>query len=254
MVELRNVCGGYGDKEILHNIHISFSKGSITVIVGPNGCGKSSLLKSIIHVLPQVSGEILVDGEHVESLEATALAKRIAFLPQNKIPTDITVLRMVLHGRFPYLKYTRRYRKEDIDIAKAALEQMEIAHLAECRVGQLSGGTQQKVYIAMALAQCTSTILMDEPTVYLDISHQLKVLDIARELANCGKTIVMVLHDLLQAFQIADKMVVMQEGNVVMYGTPDEVYACGIVKEVLEIGIERIQTKNGWQYFYERVE
>lgn len=254
MVELRNVCSGYDGEEILHHINLSFEQGKVTVIVGPNGCGKSTLLKSVIRLNPHTSGEILIEGTNIKTLEATILAQRVAYLPQNKIPADITVLRMVLHGRFPYLKYPRRYREEDVGIAKKALEKMGIAHLADKGISRLSGGVRQKVYIAMALAQNTSTILMDEPTVYLDVLHQMKLMEMARELADSGKAVVMVLHDLIQALHIADKIVVMEEGRVIKCGTSEEVYTSDVVKQVFGIGIERIKTKDGWQYFYKKAE
>lgn len=250
MVEFRNVCAGYGEEEVLHHINLLFQPGKVTVIVGPNGCGKSTLLKSMIRLNHHTSGEILVDGTSIETFESSVLAQQVTYLPQNKIPADITVSRMVLHGRFPYLKYPRRYREEDFEIAQKALEKMEIAHLADKNMSQLSGGLQQKVYIAMALAQNTSIILMDEPTVYLDISHQIRLMDMARTLADNGKTIVMVLHDLIQAFRKADEMIVMKEGKIVMHGTPDEIYVSGVIEQVFDISLERIQTSNGWQYFY----
>lgn len=250
MVEFREVCGGYGEEEVLHHINLLFKPGKVTVIVGPNGCGKSTLLKSMIRLNHHISGEILVDGTNVEILGPSELAQQVTYLPQNKMPVDITVFRMVLHGRFPYLKYPRRYRKEDVEIAQRAIEKMEISHLAEKNLRQLSGGLQQKVYIAMALAQNTSIIVMDEPMVYLDISHQIQLMDMARELADNGKTVIMVLHDLTQALRKADEIVVMQDGVIVMCGTPEEIYTSGVVEQVFEIGLDRIQTTNGWQYFY----
>ena len=253
MIELRNVCGGYGEEEVLHNVNLRLESGKIIVIVGPNGCGKSTLLKMLIRLLPHSAGEIRIEGIHIKELEAAALAQQVAYLPQNKIPADISVLRMVLHGRFPYLKYPRRYTEEDFTIAKRALEKMGVLHLADKNVSQLSGGLQQKVYIAMVLAQNTGSILMDEPTVYLDISHQLKLMEIARELASSGKSVVMVLHDLTQALRIADEIVVMQEGKLLMCASPEEIYKSGVIEEVFHVRMDRIQTAKGWQYFYDEV-
>lgn len=253
MVELRNVSSCYGEEEVLHNIDLSFEVGKITVIVGPNGCGKSTLLKTMIRLNSHTSGEIIVGGRQIEELETTTLAQQIAYLPQSKRPADISVLRMVLHGRFPYLKYPRRYQKKDIEIAQQALERMGIAHLADKNISQLSGGVQQKVYIAMALAQNTSVILMDEPTVYLDVSYQMKLMDLARELADSGKAVVMVLHDLTQAFRVADKLVVMEDGKIVMSAAPEAIYRSGVAESVFGVEVERIQTPNGWRYFYDKV-
>lgn len=249
MIEMKQVCAGYYDGEVLHDIDLTFEAGKVSVLIGPNGCGKSTLLKTLIRLNEHASGEILIDGRSVKELESDELAQKVAYLAQNRRGSDITVERMVLHGRFPYLKYPRRYRKEDFDKVKEALQWMGIEDLAGKQVSQLSGGTQQKVYIAMALAQDTKAILMDEPTVYLDIAHQIKTMEIARKLADQGKAVVMVLHDLPQAFQTADKMAVLSEGKVAGFGTSEEIFKSGIIEKVFGIRLERIQTENGWQYY-----
>lgn len=252
MIELKNMCAGYSNGEVLHNINLAFQPGKVTVLVGPNGCGKSTLLKSLVRLNPHTSGEIIVDGTTIEQLDPAALARKAAYLPQNKKTPDITVLRMVLHGRFAYLKYPRRYRTEDYEIAKRAMEWVGISDLADKNVNQLSGGTQQKVYIAMALAQDTQTILMDEPTVYLDIFHQLKLMDLAKELAAQGRAVVMVLHDLAQAFETADQIVLMNEGTIQICGTVEEVYQSGMIDQVFGVHFERVKTTYGWKYFYKK--
>ena len=249
MIEMKQVYAGYYDGEVLHDINLTFQPGEVTILIGPNGCGKSTLLKTLIRLNEHTSGEILVDGTSITEIEPTELAQKIAYLAQNRRGSDITVERMVLHGRFPYLKYPRRYRKEDFEKVKEALQWMGIEDLAGKNVSQLSGGTQQKVYIAMALAQDTQTILMDEPTVYLDIAHQIKTMEIARKLADQGKAVIMVLHDLPQAFQTADKIVVMSEGKVKGYGTTEEIYKSDVVKNVFGVGLDRVQTNAGWQYY-----
>lgn len=250
MIELRNVCAGYEGKEILHKINLRFAPGKVTALVGPNGCGKSTLLKSLVRLNPHSAGEILVQGRNIENYSPVELAQKIAYLPQNRNVPDITALRMVLHGRFPYLKYPRRYREEDFEKAKEALEWVGIGHLAEQNVNKLSGGNQQKVYIAMALAQDTPVILMDEPTTYLDISHQIRVMDLARSLAEQGKAVVLVLHDLAMALQTADYLAVLSEGNLVRYGTAEEVFESRVLDQVFEIELCRIQTEKGWHYYY----
>lgn len=160
-------------------------------------------------------------------------------------------MRMVLHGRFAYLKYPRRYRKKDYEIAKKALEWVGIEELADENVNRLSGGTQQRVYIAMALAQDTPTILLDEPTTYLDISHQLKMMDMAKLLADQGKSVVMVLHNLAQAFQTVDKIAVMSDGRIVNCTSSEEIYQSGVIDEILGIRFGRVKTETGWKYFCE---
>lgn len=251
MIELRNVCAGYHDGEVVHDVSLTFEPGNVTVLIGPNGCGKSTLLKTLIRLNEHVSGEILVEGMPITTLDSTQLAQKIAYLAQSKRVPDITVKRMVLHGRFPYLTYPRRYREEDFAAVEKALEWVGIEDLADKNLNQLSGGTQQKVYIAMALAQDTPTILMDEPTVYLDISHQIKTMELARQLAAQGKSVVMVLHDLPQAFQTADKLVVMKDGRIVACGEPEVVYQSGAVEEVFGVKFQRVETARGWQYYCE---
>ena len=252
MIELQNVCAGYPGREVLHDINLSIPEGEVMVLVGPNGCGKSTLLKTLVRILPHSAGRILVDGRDAESYAPNALAQKIAYLSQGKSVPDITVQRMVLHGRFPYLSYPRRYRALDYTAADAAMAQLGITDLANQPMGQLSGGMQQKVYIAMALAQDAPTIFMDEPTTYLDVSHQLQLMDIARELAGCGKTVVMVLHDLAMAMENADRMVVMDRGRMIDTGTPEAIYSRRTVDEVFGICVTRIETPGGWKYYYDR--
>ena len=232
MIEIQNLCAGYAGLEVLHNFSTSFKEGKVTVIVGPNGCGKSTLLKSMIRLNPAVSGHILMDGQNIDELTNSMLAQKIAYISQSRKTPDISVRRMVLHGRFPYLKYPRRYRAEDYAVADQAMSWVGIDDLAEKNVSELSGGTQQKVYIAMALAQDTPAILMDEPTVFLDISHQLKTLKMAKKLASEGKTVVMVLHDLPQAFSYADEIIVMANGKKRIQGTPEHVFESRIIEEI----------------------
>lgn len=250
MIKMKNVCAGYNGEEVLHNISLEFEPGKVTVIIGPNGCGKSTLLKTLVRMNACSSGEIMADGESIEKLAPAELAQRVAYLPQNKRTPDISVLRMVLHGRFAYLKYPRRYRKEDYEMAWKVLKWVGIEELAEKNVNELSGGNQQKVYIAMALAQDTDTILLDEPTTYLDIAYQINMMKLARELADKGKAVVMVLHDLVQAFQTADRIVVMDGGCAKSCGEPEEIYRSGIVTKVFGVEFKREQVDGEWRYFY----
>ena len=249
VIKMKNVCAGYNGEEVLHDINLEFEPGKVTVIIGPNGCGKSTLLKTLVRLNEHSSGEIIIDDETMDKLDSASLARHVAYLPQNKRTPDISVLRMVLHGRFAYLKYPRRYRKEDYEMVRKALEQVDIEDLAEKNVNELSGGTRQKVYIAMALAQDTDTILLDEPTTYLDIAHQIKMMKLARELADNGKAVVMVLHDLVQGFQTADKIVVMDDGRLRACGEPEEVYASGVVEEVFGVRFNRVKIEDNWKYY-----
>ena len=164
---------------------------------------------------------------------------------------SITAGRMVLHGRFPYLSYPRRYRREDHEAVRPAMEWVGAADLAECMMETLSGGQRQKVYLAMVLAQNADTIFMDEPTTYMDVRHQLEVREVARRLAEQGKAVVLVLHDLNLAMRLADVAVVMKEGRLLQTGTPEEIFAGGILDRAFEVKVQRVQTSGGWQYYWE---
>lgn len=250
MLSLKNVCAGYDGNEVLHKINLEVKAGKITVLAGPNGCGKSTLLKTMTGMISATAGEILVKERKMESYKPEELAQQIAYLPQNRNVPEITVVRMVLHGRFPYLKYPRRYRKEDVEIAKKALYQVGMTDFAEKNVSQLSGGMQQKVYIAMALAQDTSVIMMDEPTSFLDVVYQVKLMEMVRTLAEQGKTVILVLHDISMALRVADEVVVLSEGKVAGKGSSEEVFRSGVLDQVFGLKLKRVETEDGWQYYF----
>lgn len=251
MIELKNVSAGYDGKTVVRDADVTFERGKITMLVGPNGCGKSTLLKSIVGIVPCIRGDVIVGGVFAKNMNAKQLAKTTAYLAQSKKAPDISVMKMVLHGRFPHLGYPRKYRLQDIEIAKRAISWAGLETETETLVSKLSGGMQQKVYIAMALAQDTDVILMDEPTTYLDVAHQLRLMEMVKNLAKEGKTIVMVLHDLTQAMQIADKIVVMKEGTIISQGSPEDIYANKSLEEAFGVKIQKLQTEEGeniWHY------
>lgn len=249
MTEIRKLCAGYPGKQVLDHISLSIPGQQVTVILGPNGCGKSTLLKALCGILPAADGEVWMDGTELLGLTGKQRAQKVSYLAQSRRIPDITVRRMVLHGRFPYLSYPRRYRAEDYGAADAAMEKMGITTLAEEPLQNLSGGQRQKVYIAMALAQDTPLILLDEPTTYLDIRHQLQMMTQAGRLCKEGKTVVMVLHDLPQAMEYAHRIVLMDQGKIIMEGTPEEVFASGQLDAVFGVKLHRVQTESGWRYF-----
>lgn len=250
MLEIRNLRAGYDGREVLHGVNLTAPDGAITVIAGPNGCGKSTLLKSICGILPVRTGEIYLGGSPLCGLPSQELARHVAYLPQNRQASEITAERLVLHGRFPYLSYPRRYRRTDLEIARSAMETMGIADLARRSMRTLSGGQRQKVYIAMVLAQDTPLILMDEPTTFLDIAHQMQMMRQSRFLADAGKTVVMVLHDLALALKCADHLAVMEQGQIICQGTPEEVLASNVLERAFGVGVARMETPDGWQYYY----
>ena len=250
MIELKNLRAGYPDRPVLEGIDLDFRPGEVLAILGPNGCGKSTLLRTANGLLPRDGGEVLVDGIPLEELSAKEVAKKVAYLPQSRSTPNITAGRMVLHGRFPYLSYPRRYRREDHEMVRRALEWAGAAELAPRPLAELSGGQRQKVYLAMALAQDTETILMDEPTTYLDVGCQLEVMALARRLAEEGRAVVMVLHDLTLALRCAHWAALLHEGRVRQLGTPEELYRGEALEQVMGVTLGRVETAEGWRYFY----
>lgn len=251
MLEIRNFSTGYPGNPVLSEISLSIPGSAITVIVGSNGCGKSTLLKALAGILP-ASGSVTLDGRDLLALTGRERAKKVAFLPQNRAVPEITVKNLVLHGRFPYLSYPRRYRAEDHRIAEEALAAMGISELAGRSLTMLSGGQRQKAYIAMALAQDTPVVLLDEPNTYLDIAHQLQLMEYARVLAKAGKTVVLVLHDLPMALSCADSLAVLSEGKLLLQGSPEEVFLSGCLEEAFGVDVRRVQTPAGWKYYCQR--
>lgn len=250
MIELRHICGGYDGKELLHDICLSIPKQSVTAIIGPNGCGKSTLLRTICGLQTPYSGEILLSGVPQAQYSQNALARTVSFLPQNRPSSNIRVETLVLHGRFPYMGYPRRYREEDRTAARNAMQWAGVAHLQDRNVSTLSGGERQKVYIAMLLAQGTPIVLMDEPTTYLDISHKFDVIRLVQEMKQAGKTVVMVLHDLDLALQYADRIILMQDGKIRICGTAEAVFSSGLLEEVFHVHPGKLETPQGSRYYF----
>ncbi len=245
MISISKLYAGYENREILHGVTETLPEGKISVIIGPNGSGKSTLLRSFVRLVPFVSGTILIDGEPLEKSDRQELARKIAYLPQSRNVPDITVERLVMHGRFPYLSYPRRYSKKDHEIVKKALEATGLTDLAKIKVESLSGGQRQKTYLAMVLAQDTEVILMDEPTTWLDIRNQLEFLKLVRKLADSGKTVVMILHDFEQVLQFADRVLLMEKGQIRMSGEPEKVLSSEAVNEVYNVRTFLYQAEDG---------
>ena len=235
MISITDLHASYDGAEILHGISAAFPEGKISVIMGPNGCGKSTTLRSLVRMVPEMSGSLTLDGQDLGLLTPRELARRIAYLPQSRNVPDISVERLVLHGRFPYLSYPRRYRKEDREKVTRALEWVDLKDLKERKMENLSGGQRQKAYLAMALAQDTEVILMDEPTTFLDIKNQFEMLDRARSLANGGKTVIMILHDFESILHYADHVVLVAAGRVLATGDAETVLRSPEVKRAFGV-------------------
>ena len=248
MIELSHISTGYGIKIILHDVSVAFEMGKLTSIIGANGCGKSTLLKTILGILPSKSGNVTIDGARLKEMSRNDIARRIAYLSQEKNTPDMTVEQLVLHGRFPHLSYPRRYTDKDRVIAVGVMEQMGIVEYAHKPLYSLSGGMKQNSYIAMALAQETDYILLDEPTTYLDIAHQLELMKILRSLADSGKGIVAVMHDLPMAFTFSDKIILINDGRIVDDERPEKIYERNVIDKVFGIALDR--SKDGRSYSY----
>ncbi len=251
MLEIHDLHVSYGKHPVLQGLNLTCKQGEITVIIGQNGCGKSTLLKTIANVLAMEQGNIQIDGLSLSGLSDSERAQKIAYLSQGKTIPDICASRMVLHGRFPYLSYPRKYRKDDFAIAEQAMKQMGISHYGDRMMRELSGGMRQKVYIAMALAQQSDVILMDEPTTYLDIGQQFLLADTIRDLAQKGKTLVLVLHDLILALKLADQIAVMQNGKIALIGKPNEISESQLLKEIYGVSVKSVMIDGNEEYVYQ---
>lgn len=249
MLKFENVSAGYGCSAVIENVTLSAQAGEVLVLLGPNGCGKSTLLKAVVGLAQVTAGKIQVDGTDISALEPAALAKQIAYLPQGRNVPQTTVERLVLCGRFPYLSYPRRYRGEDYAAARSAMERLGILELAREPLSRLSGGLRQKAYIAMALAQNSPAVLLDEPSASLDVAHQLDFARLCRELAEDGKEVVVVLHDIPMALRLADRVAVFGREGLLAWGTPEEIFAGGVIGRALGVRLHRMETADGTQYY-----
>lgn len=249
MIQVKNLSAGYYGKTVVKNVTLDFVPGQVLVLLGPNGSGKSTLLKAALGLIPAMGGEILYDGVNMKQLKRKQIAQKAAFLSQSRNTPSIQALRMVLHGRFPYLSYPRQYSERDKTIAREAMATTGSSQYAEMNVSELSGGQRQGVYLAMALAQDTETIFMDEPTTYLDINRQLQIMQTARNLADEGKAVVLVLHDISLALGGADQIAVFSEGELRSCDTPEAVYKSGVLDEVFDVNIHSVETAHGVQYY-----
>ncbi|MCW8220283.1 ABC transporter ATP-binding protein [Streptomyces halstedii] len=225
---------GYDRRTIAENLSVEIPDHSFTVIVGPNACGKSTLLRALSRMLKPERGEILLDGGSIHRLPAKKVARMLGLLPQTSTaPDGITVSDLVSRGRYPHQGLLRQWSPEDERIVRESMESTGVGELAGRYVDELSGGQRQRVWIAMALAQETPLLLLDEPTTYLDIQHQIDVLDLCAELHETrGRTLVAVLHDLNHAARYATHIVAMRQGEIVAEGAPADVVTADMVEEV----------------------
>lgn len=240
MLSTKELGIAYGDLDIVKGLNLQIPEGKITTIIGPNGCGKSTILKTMSRILDAKAGAVYLDGKEIHKTPTKEIAKRMAILPQTpEAPSGLTVFELVSYGRFPHQRGFGRLSQEDRRIVQWAIEVTGLLPFYERPIDALSGGQRQRVWIAMALAQETDLLLLDEPTTYLDLAHQLEVLKLLEKLnQDEGRTIVMVIHDLNHAARFAHHMVALNDGSIIKEGNPNEVMTSQVLKDVFNIDAE----------------
>ncbi|PWH07677.1 Fe(3+)-dicitrate ABC transporter ATP-binding protein [Brachybacterium endophyticum] len=237
-IEAVDVTLGYGGRTVSEHLDVGIPEGSFTAIIGPNACGKSTLLRSLARLLEPQDGSIVLDGRAIHDYSSKQVARRLGLLPQASVsPPGITVRDLVARGRYPHRSLLSPWSAADGDAVARALEATGSTHLADRLVDELSGGQRQRVWISLVLAQETPLLLLDEPTTFLDITHQLEVLNLCRRLHATGEyTLAAVLHDLNLAFRYATHLIVMKDGKVVAQGAPQDVVTSDLIQDVYGIG------------------
>ncbi len=232
--QAENITAGYDNKMILQDISLTIPSNKISIIIGANGCGKSTLLKTMARLIKPTSGQVTLDGKPINKIPPKRLACVLGLLPQSPIvPEGITVADLVGRGRFPHQTFLKGWTKQDYEAVAEAMEIMNITEFADRNIDELSGGQRQRVWIAMALAQQTDILFLDEPTTYLDITYQVEILDMLTDLnRKYGTTIVMVLHDINLSARYADHIFAVHQGKLVAEGTPEEVVSSTLIQDI----------------------
>jgi iron complex transport system ATP-binding protein len=227
----------YGDHVVVRDLDLQLTEGSFTAIVGPNGCGKSTLLRALGRLMRPAGGQVLLDGQAIARTPTREVARLLGLLPQAPVaPEGLTVADLVARGRHPHQSWLRQWSRDDEAVVGEALAWTDMADVADRPVDELSGGQRQRAWISMALAQGTDLLLLDEPTTYLDLSHQIDVLELVGRLhAERGRTVVVVLHDLNLAARYAQRLVAMKDGALVASGTPEEVLTEQLLADVFDL-------------------
>ncbi len=237
----------FGELQILHRVSVQLPEGAITAIVGPNGSGKSTLLRALSRSVTLQKGNIYFAGRDISAIKRSVLAQEMAVLPQSPLaPADLTVRDLVEYGRYPHRRWWRRGDEREAGIVNDAMQQTGVHAMAERLVNTLSGGERQRVWIAMALAQQPKLLLLDEPTTYLDISHQLEIMELLAKLnREQGLTVGMVIHDINHAVNYAQNIIVLKEGRIALSGIPQSVIEPGLLRNVFGVESELAITQEG---------
>lgn len=252
MIELSGIRAGYGQREILHNIDLAIPEGEITVLIGPNGCGKTTLLRAACGLLPLSAGEARFRGRDRREYGRREFARLAAFLPQVRDVPAIRVDRFVAHGRYPHLSFGRDLTSADREAVRRAMEETGVLELADQELSALSGGERQRVYLAMTLAQDADILFLDEPTTYLDIGQKFEVMELILRVKALGKTVVMVLHDLPLAFAYSDYAAVLQNGELLCFGRSEEIFDSGVPAQVFGVSSRRIVLDGKTEYLFQK--
>jgi len=243
LIETKRLQLNYGEKVIIDSLDLIIPKGEITVLIGANGCGKSTLLRSIARLLKPNSGSILLNNENITRFTTKETAKHLAILPQQPMaPEGLTVLQLVKQGRFPYQNWRKQWSTEDQQVVEQAIAATGLTEFKDYEIDNLSGGQRQRAWIAMTLAQQTDLILLDEPTTYLDVTHQIEVLDLLYKLnQEENRTIVMVLHDINLACRYATNIIALVNKELYAQGRPEDIITVKLVKDVFQLNCKIIE-------------
>ncbi len=240
MLKINQLSAAYGRQTILKELSFSIEKGTVNTIIGPNGCGKSTLFKLIGKNMKKSKGDIFLQAKNIEDYAVKEYAKKVSLLPQGpSAPEDYTVRDLIQYGRQPHLNWRGKYTKRDYEIVDWAIKQTKLSAFEDRYLATLSGGERQRAWISMALAQQTELILLDEPTTYLDIAHQFELLELIKQLnQEMGITFLMVLHDLNQAARYSDQIIILSEGSLFRKGNPSEVINQETLEKVFNMKVE----------------
>ncbi len=251
VIELINVSCGYGkNNKIIHNVNVCFKKNKVNVILGPNGCGKTTLLKAIAGLIKINEGDIFVNDKRSSEYNSNTLAKLISFMPQMRHVPAMLVRDYIMCARYPYLGISKQPQDSDFLAVDEAMEIVGVTAFKDRPLKKLSGGERQKVYFAFMLAQQTDILLLDEPTTYLDAAKQFELLDLIKDMKENQKkkTVVMVMHDICHGLKAADNIIVMNEGQIIFSGTPTQVLDEGILEKIYNIKIHRLVIEDNEEY------
>ncbi|MEM5815813.1 MAG: ABC transporter ATP-binding protein [Candidatus Aenigmatarchaeota archaeon] len=254
MIQINDLSFSYDNsRTFIENLNVLIPDGKVTSIIGPNGSGKSTLLNLISGVIKPNNGTVIIDGTDIFRTKRKEIAKKLSIVFQNNnAPEDVTVKELVSLGRNPHKKYFEQLNEHDLKIIDWAMAATKVIHLAEKPISKISGGERQRAWLAVGLAQSSTYLLLDEPTTYLDIRHQIEILNLVRKINHeCNLTIVMVLHDINQAIKYSDTVIVMNKGKIIAYGSPTEVITSDLLLDVYGVKAEKIMQRDHPYYLFQ---